>query len=125
MKIGHISINVKSMEESIRFYIDIMGLELKNRLEDPENKLELAFLSDRQSDIVLELTYRKEKKDWNKGDELDHLGFTVPNMNEAMKFFKENKVGIVKEPYVFEGTKSIIAFIADPNNILLEIIERK
>ena len=125
MKIGHVSITVKSMEESIRFYVEIMGLELKNRLEVPENKSELAFLSDKQSDTMLELTYWKEKKDWNKGDELDHLGFNVPNMDEAMKFFRKNNVEITKEPYVFEGTKALIAFIADPNGILLEIIERK
>ena len=124
MKLLHTSITVKDMDESIKFYTEIIGLELRNRREIPENKAEIAFLSDNQSDVQLELTYWKEKKDWNQGDELDHLAFGVPDMDAAMKFFKNRKVEITKEPYSLRGSSTKIAFISDPNGIWLEIIQR-
>ena len=124
MKLLHTSITVKDMDESIKFYTEIIGLELRNRREIPENKAEIAFLSDKQSDVQLELTHWKEKKDWNQGDELDHLAFGVPDMDEAMKFFKNRKVEITKEPYSLRGSSTKIAFISDPNGIWLEIIQR-
>jgi len=124
MRFLHVSITVKDIDDSIRFYTDVIGLKLRTRREIPENKAEIAFLTDDQSDVQLELTYWKEKKDWNQGDELDHLAFGVPDMNQAMKWFKDNNVEITKEPYTLRGSTTRIAFIADPNGIWLEIIER-
>ena len=124
MRFLHVSITVKDIDDSIRFYTDVIGLKLRTRREIPENKAEIAFLTDDQSDVQLELTYWKEKKDWNQGDELDHLAFGVPDMNQAMKWFKDNNVEITKEPYSLRGSTTRIAFIADPNGIWLEIIER-
>lgn len=125
MKILHTSITVKDIEESIRFYRDVMELELQSRREIPENNAEIAFLGDRESDARIELTYWKEKKDWNEGDELDHIAFAVQDMDRAMKRFRERNVEIAMEPYSLRGSTTRIAFIKDPNGIWLEIIERK
>jgi len=125
MRILHTSITVKNTEEAIRFYRYVMGLELQSRREIPENKAEIAFLTDRESDAQIELTYWKEKKDWNEGDELDHIAFAVPDMDEAIKRFRKQNVEIVMEPYSLKGSTTKIAFIKDPNGIWLEIIERR
>lgn len=125
MKILHTSITVKDMEESIEFYCDVIGLELQGRREIPENKAEIAFLGDRESDSRIELTYWKEKEGWIEGDELDHVAFAVPDMDEAIKRFLEQKVEIPMEPYTLKGSTTRIAFIKDPNGIWLEIVERK
>ena len=125
MRILHTSITVKNMEEAIRFYRYVMGLELQSRREIPENKAEIAFLTDRESDAQIELTYWKEKKDWNEGDELDHIAFAVPDMDEAIKRLRKQKVEIAMEPYSLKGSPTKIAFIKDPNGIWLEIIERR
>ena len=125
MRILHTSITVKDMDESIKFYRDVIGLQLRMRREIPENKAEIAFLEDGVSDAQIELTYWKEKTDWTQGDELDHLAFAVPDMDQAMKRFKEQGVEIAREPYSLRGSKTRIAFITDPNGIWLEIIEGK
>lgn len=88
MKIRHTSIAVKNMEESIRFYRDVMGLELRGRREVPENKAEIAFLRDSESGAEIELTYYREKEGWTEGDELDHIAFEVPDLDRAMEKFK-------------------------------------
>ncbi|MEM2094287.1 MAG: VOC family protein [Candidatus Bathyarchaeia archaeon] len=123
MKFVHTSITVKNMDESVKFYRDIMGMELLRRREIPENNAEIAFLQDSQGGDTLELTWWKNKSDWTSGDELDHLAFSVPDMNEAMMRFKNAGVKIVKEPYSLQGSKTRIAFIEDPNGIWIELIE--
>jgi len=125
VKIVHTSITVKNMDESIKFYRDIMGMELLRRREIPENKAEIAFLQDSQGGDTLELTWWKEKTDWTSGDELDHLAFSVPDMDKAMERFKKSGVKVAKEPYSLLGSTSRIAFIEDPNGIWLELIESR
>ncbi|MHA2407998.1 MAG: VOC family protein [Candidatus Ranarchaeia archaeon] len=123
MRILHTSITVKDMDTSIKFYRDIMGLQLQRRRKIPENKAEIAFFVDGESDAQIELTFWEEKEDWNEGDELDHLAFAVRDMDEAMKKFREEKVDIALEPYSLKGSTTRIAFIKDPNGIWLELIE--
>ncbi len=125
MRILHTSITVKDMEKSIEFYCGVIGLELQGRREIPENKAEIAFLGDKESDARIELTYWKEKEDWTEGDELDHIAFAVPDMDEAIKRFREQEVEIARKPYTLKGSTTNIAFVKDPNGIWLEIIERK
>lgn len=125
MLFSHVSITVKDMEESIKFYCEVMELELVSRREIPENNAEIAFLNDKVSKVRIELTYWKGKTDWTSGDELDHLAFIVPNMEDAMKRFQNQNVEIAKEPYSLKGSTSQIAFIKDPNGIWIELIESK
>jgi lactoylglutathione lyase len=124
MKILHTSITVKDMDQSIAFYQNILGLKLLSRRDIPENKAEIAFLGDGETDSRIELTYWLEKTDWTEGDELDHLAFSVPDMDAAMTLFKKNGVNIALEPYSLQGSSTRIAFITDPNGIWLEIVER-
>ena len=125
MRIAHTSITVKAIEASINFYCDVLELRLVRRRKIPENNAEVAFLADEISDVMIELTYWSEKKDWIEGDELDHIGFIVPNMDEAMQRFKDKNVEIAMEPFSLKGSSTKIAFIRDPNGIWLEIIEKK
>ena len=125
MRFSHISITAKNMEESIKFYSDIMGFVLVSRREIPENNAEIAFLTEKNSNTRIELTHWKNKEDWTSGDELDHLAFNVPNMDEAMTKFRRNGVEIAREPYSLRNSTSKIAFIKDPNGIWLEVIESK
>ena len=113
------------MDESINFYRDKLGFELLSRLEIPENKAEIAFLGDRQTEHKLELTWWKEKKDWNTGDELDHIALEVHDLQESIEKLRKEGVTIAKEPYTVSGSKSRIAFIKDPNGIWLELIEHR
>lgn len=132
MKILHTSIAVKDMNESIEFYRDVLGLELLGRRKRPKNKMEkspgsrreIAYLGD-ESGIQIEFTFWKDKNNWTPGDELDHIAFVVPDMDNAVKIFREKKVEIVRAPFHRKGQTNRIAFIKDPNGIWLEIIERK
>ena len=125
MKFLHTSITVKNMEESIKFYEEIIGLKLIKRREIKENNAEIAFLSDSESGNSIELTYWFDKDDYDDGDELDHLAFATDNLTEAIIEFRKKGINIAKEPYSLEGSDSKIAFITDPNGIWIELIEKK
>ena len=132
MKILHTSITVKDMDESIRFYQDILGLELLRRRKRPKRKMErrpdsrreIAFLGD-ENGTEIEFTHWKDKEDWTSGDELDHIAFAVPDIDKAMKMFEEKKVEIAREPFLRRGSDNGVAFIKDPNGIWLEIFEKR
>ena len=126
MKIDHASITVKDMDCSLDFYCETLGLKLVSRREISENKAEIAFVSGSVEDnIGIELTFWKEKKDWTDGDQLDHIAFVVDDTRKAVEEFRKKGVEIAKEPYTLMGSKSIIAFIKDPNGIWLELIQRQ
>lgn len=119
----HTSINVKDMDRTINFYTDKLGMKLESRREIKQNNAEIAFLSIEGSNHNIELTWWKDKTEYVEGDQLDHIAFSIENMDQFIARMKEEGVEIAKEPYVL-GT-SRIAFIKDPNGIWIEIIERK
>jgi lactoylglutathione lyase len=123
MKLLHTSVNVKDMDRSINFYTGKLGMRLESRREIKQNNAEIAFLSIEGSNHNIELTWWKDKTDYVEGDQLDHIAFSVEDMDKFISRMKGEGVEIAKEPYVL-GT-SRIAFIKDPNGIWIEIIERK
>ncbi len=113
------------MDQSIEFYTNSLGLKLVSRREIPENKAEIAFVAGSQHDnIGIELTFWKEKKDWTEGDQLDHIALEVDDTQSTVDELRKKGVEIAKEPYTLSGSKSVIAFIKDPNGIWLELIQR-
>jgi len=117
---------VKDLDQSINFYCDTLGLKLASRREIPENKAEIAFVEgEGGSNLALELTHWREKKDWTEGDQLDHIAFVVTDLEKSVNEFRRRGVEIAKEPYTLKGSGSKIAFIKDPNGIWLELIERR
>jgi lactoylglutathione lyase len=118
------------MDRSIDFYDRLMGLKLLRRREIPQNNAEIAFLQDPSGKgAVLELTcYRKQKKFIQAEYEnrvFDHLAFEISNMEQTISRMRKEKVTITDEPFKLSPTGPLIAFIEDPDGILIELIEKK
>ena len=126
MRIAHASITVKDMDQSLKFYCETLGLKLSRRREIPENRAEIAFVEgEGGSNLTLELTYWRDKKDWTDGDQLDHIAFQVGDLETVVEEYRRKGVEIAKEPYSLQGSNNKIAFIKDPNGIWLELIEHR
>ncbi len=123
MKLLHTCINVTSLDRSIKFYSEVLGLQLRARREIKETNAEIAHMTVPDGSGELELTWWRGKKDYSEGDQLDHIAFAVEDMDVAMKDFKNRGVTIAKEPYKLTGGRSRIAFIKDPDGIWIELIE--
>ena len=124
MKFLHTSITVRSMEESLKFYTEILGLQFERRRTIPENHAEIAFVLDPLSGGRVELTHWDGKDTFEPGEQLDHLAFEVENLERFLLHVRTKGVRVAKEPYSLPGGTSRIAFILDPNDVWIELIER-
>src|SRR5579872_703580 len=117
-------ITVRDLDRSIKFYTEIMGMRMVDRVKNPYTNGEFAELVSREGELPnLELNWYADKKDYKNGDELDHLGFLVEDAYKEIERFKKLGIEIAKEPY--ESKNHVIFFIKDPDGIWLEIISKK
>jgi lactoylglutathione lyase len=124
MKFLHTSITVRSMDESLRFYTEVLGLEFERRRTIPENHAEIAFVKDPLSGGRVELTHWDGKDTFEAGEQLDHLAFEVDDLDRSLMRMRTKGVRVAKEPYQISGGSTRLAFILDPNDVWIELIER-
>jgi len=124
MKFLHTSITVRRMDESLAFYTEVLGLEFERRRTIPENKAEVAFVRDPVSGARIELTHWDGKEQFETGEQLDHLAFEVPDLDRFLLKIGAKGVPVAKEPYRISGGSGRIAFVLDPNEVWIELIER-
>jgi lactoylglutathione lyase len=124
MRFLHTSITVRHMDESLQFYTEVLGLEFERRRTIPENHAEIAFVKDPASGARVELTHWEGKDEFEAGEQLDHLAFEVPDLDRFLMKMRTKNVRIAKEPYRLSGGSSRIAFIMDPNDVWIELIEQ-
>ena len=123
MKFLHTSITVRSMDESLKFYTEVLGLEFDRRRSIPENRAEIAFVRDPASGARVELTHWDGKDQFEAGEQLDHLAIEVDDLDRYLVEIRSKHVRVAKEPFRLAGGTSRLAFILDPNDIWFELIE--
>lgn len=119
MKFAHVTINVKNMEESLKFYEEIVGLPIVNRFPAGPN-MEIVFLGD--GETLLELIHDSGQTDISIGNDIS-IGFAVDSLDETMEFLKGNGIDIHSGP--FEPNPSTrFFFVLDPNGLRIQFIEQ-
>ena len=121
-KVEHIGIYARSIDESIRFYTEVLGMRLIERVP-LYDKVDLAFLSfPGQEDVQVELIGR----DPDSADEglVNHLAFTVEDIDAAIARLKQAGVAVSEEwpKTILDGRK--IAFFKGPSGEKLELFQR-
>ncbi len=123
MRYLHTSLTVRDMEESIRFYTEVLGLEFERRRAIPENHAEIAFVRDPASGARIELTKWEGKETVEAGEQLDHLAFEVADLDRAVADARGRGARVAREPFSLSGGSGRIAFLLDPNDVWIELIE--
>ena len=123
MKFLHSMIRVKDLQASMKFYTELIGLELteEHRLDDGT----LYFLTDKESGTQIELTDNDELPDfYQNGDAFGHFAFCCEDLEKFTE--KLNSLGYkyLYEPFDLNGKGSKIAFIKDPDGNEIELIEK-
>jgi lactoylglutathione lyase len=124
MRFLHTSITVRRMDESLRFYTEVLGLQRDGGRKIPENHAEIAFVRDPESGARVELTCWEGKSEFEAGEQLDHLAFEVADLDAFLARVRSQGVRVAKEPYRLSGGSGRIAFVLDPNDVWIELIER-
>ena len=123
MKYSHTSITVRSIDESLKFYAGVLGLEPAGRRRIEENHAEIAFVRDPETGARVELTHWDGKDDFPVGEQLDHLAFETADLDAVVRQARAMGVRVGKEPYRLAGGSHRIAFLVDPNEVWIELIE--
>jgi lactoylglutathione lyase len=124
MRFLHASITVRDIDRSLRFYTEVLGLEFERRRPIPENHAEIAFVRDPTSGARIELTCWEGKGSIEAGEQLDHLAFETDDLDAFLARARTHEVRVAKEPYRLKGGSGRIAFVLDPDDVWIELIER-
>ena len=123
MKFLHSMIRVKNEEESIRFYCELLGLKkgARIRLED----CYLQYLTDEITKTEIELTINDDtpEEGYSNGRAFGHFAFECDNLDEIEKKIIGMGYSWEIEPFFLEEVKTRIAFLRDPDNNEIELIE--
>ena len=121
-KFLHTRMRVSDLEESVRFYEKVFGLEVSRRHESPRGS-KLVFLSVPNSDEEIELTYFPGSGSVEVQEDLMHLAFEVESMSELETHTKSVGVPVSDGP-TQSSSGSIFAFVDAPDGYEIEVIQR-
>jgi methylmalonyl-CoA/ethylmalonyl-CoA epimerase len=125
--IEHIGIAVKNLEESIKFYEDILGLKCYAIEEVEDQKVKTAFFHVGETKIELLETTDPDgpigKFIEKKGEGIHHIAFKTNDIKSSLKELKEKNI-ILIDDQPRKGAENLnIAFIhpKSANGVLIEI----
>ncbi|MGE5498322.1 MAG: methylmalonyl-CoA epimerase [Syntrophothermus sp.] len=129
--IEHIGIAVKNLEESIKYYENVLGLKCYAVEEVKDQKVKTAFFMVGQTKIeLLESTAEDgpiSKFIEKKGEGIHHLAFAVSGIEESLKEVEAKGVQLIdKAPR--KGAEGLdIAFLhpKSTGGVLTELCEKK
>ena len=126
MRILHSMIRVNNLEESIKFYSEVLGMKLLREKEYPEGKFSLAFLGygKETENTVIELTYNWGTNDYEHGNAFGHIAIEVDDIYKVCEEIKSKGVKVIRDPGPMMGSRLLLAFIEDPNGYKIELIEK-
>jgi methylmalonyl-CoA/ethylmalonyl-CoA epimerase len=131
LKLDHVGIAVDSLDEALKLYSGIFGLELKGTEVVEEQKVKTAFLP--LADTELELLESTDPEGpigkfiANKGPGVQHLAFRVDDIDAALAELKAAGIRLIDEQPRYGAGGARIAFLHPKatNGVLVELCERK
>ena len=125
MRMLHTMLRVGDLERSIRFYTEVLGMQLLRRKDYPSGRFTLAFVGygDERNNTVLELTHNWDTEEYSLGDGYGHIALGLDDIYAACKVIAEKGGRVVREPGPMKHGNTVIAFVADPDGYKVELIQ--
>jgi len=114
MKVRYATIIVDDMEESIKFYTDVMGFEIYSQ-HNLQPRAMITILKG-EGDAMIELIKNKE-------DEIGFysVGMDVDDIETTVEELRSKGAKIIMEPRPI--TVGFLAFLEDPNGVKIALIQ--
>ncbi|MDW7670874.1 MAG: methylmalonyl-CoA epimerase [Bacillota bacterium] len=131
LKVDHIGIAVKNLEETLKFYEEVLGMTCTGKEEVTEQKVRVAFLPVGDSEVELLESTDPEgpiaKYIEKKGEGIQHIAFRVDNIEEAIENMKQKGVRMIDETprYGAGGAKIAFCHPKSTGGVLVELSERE
>ena len=122
----HTMVRITNEEESLKFYCDILGMELARKVENEKGRYTNYFLHAPEDKDnyhskkapALELTYNWDPEDYTGGRNFGHLAYRVDNIYDYCQKLMDYGVEINRPPR--DGN---MAFIKSPDGISIELLQ--
>lgn len=130
-KIDHISIAVHDLDQEVKKYQDILGLECRGTEVVEDQQVKVAFF--KVGDVNIELTMPTAKDSpvakflAKRGSGIHHIAYEVDDIASQIRDFEEHGVRMVdKEPKIGAGDAKV-AFVHPKSfsGVLIELREKK
>jgi len=113
---------VSDLEEAVRFYTEVLGLEVVRRNMTPRGS-QLAFLRVPNSEELVELSCFPPSGPVQVPDDLVFIAFEVENMDDTIRILEAKQVKITDGPtQTHSGSRFL--FINTPDGYEIELVER-
>ena len=119
MKYLHTMVRVTSIEDSLRFYCEGLGLVESRRTENEKGRFTLVFLNaPGQEDAQVELTFNWDPEDYSGGRNFGHLAYRVDDIYALCQHLSDMGYTINRPP-----RDGHMAFVKSPDGISVELIQ--
>ncbi len=125
MQILHTMLRVGDLNKSIGFYTKILGMKLLRQKDYPAGRFTLAFVGygSEKENAVIELTHNWDTENYQLGNGFGHIALGVENIYEKCSSIKKHGGEVTREPGPMKHSKTIIAFVEDPDGYKIELID--
>ncbi len=130
LKVDHIGIAVKNLDETLKFYTDVLGLEMGGTEVVEEQKVKVAFLPIGDTEVeLLESTSDDgpiAKFIERNGEGVQHIAFKVDDIEEAIAYMQEKGMRMIDEQPRYGAGGAKIAFVhpKSSHRVLVELSQR-
>lgn len=125
-RILHTMLRVSDIQKSVKFYTQILGMDVLRTLDQADQGFSLTFLGfGKESETcVLELTYNDGVSEYEMGNAFGHIAISVDDCYKACNKIKGLGGKVVREAGPLAGSDEVIAFVEDPDSYKIELIQR-
>ena len=120
MKYLHTMVRISSLDDSLDFYCNKLGLKKIREHVSEAGRFTLVFLAAPGDESAqIELTYNWDPETYTGGRNFGHLAYEVDNIYQLCRRLMDNGVTINRPPR--DGR---MAFIRSPDNISIELLQK-
>ena len=120
MKYLHTMVRISSVDDSLDFYCNKLGLVELRRYDDDKGRYTNIFLAaPGNEDAMVELTHNWDPEEYAGGRNFGHLAYGTENIYMLCQHLMDNGVAINRPPR--DGR---MAFIRSPDNISIELLQQ-
>jgi methylmalonyl-CoA/ethylmalonyl-CoA epimerase len=129
-RVHHVALVVRSIDESVGFYRDMLGLELENVMDVPADRVRIGFLAVGESKVELveptDETTGVARFLASKGEGFHHVCFEVDNLAETLLRLEIEGIELI-DTAPRRGAEGPVAFIhpRSGHGVLVELIEAR
>ncbi|WP_174733050.1 VOC family protein [Mesobacillus harenae] len=124
VKLDHVGIMVRDIETSIKFYQNIVGMELKDRVPHTNGEIQLAFLGFNGSEETELELIQGYNGDLPAEGRVHHIAFTVEDIETEFERIKSLEVTLIDSEITILPNGYRYFFFHGPEGEWIEFFQR-